>query len=312
MGMGGPGEIARLAEIARPDAAVITNIGLSHRECFDSDDGIMLEKLAVASKMSEGCRLVIDRENHPALTALARAESAARGYQLIEVAPKFQGQDICDADYCYGPVSFDADALASSFEIESGEMAERFLVPAPGDYVSASAALACAAVSRLGLDIAEAAITLKNLARTPHRLQPIRKDGILVIDDTYNASPDSCRSGLAFLKSVPAHRRIAVLADMNELGGESEALHEALGLEIGADLKAGEIGGLVCFGEKARAIAAGAEAAAETDENIRFYADQKELIADLVADKSHGDVYLVKGSHSMHMEIVADALLEQG
>jgi UDP-N-acetylmuramoyl-tripeptide--D-alanyl-D-alanine ligase len=322
MGMGGPGEIGRLAEIARPDAAAITNIGLSHRECFDSDEGIMLEKLAVASGMGEGCRLAIDRENHWPLTQRARADSKARGYRLIEVSPKMANGAGGDAAYYYGPVRFDIEAAAASFEIESGEMAERFLVPVPGDYAAASAALACAAVSRLGIDLAGAAMALKNLTRTPHRLQTVRKDGIVVIDDTYNASPDSMRSGLTFLKSVPAARRIAVLADMKELGAASASLHRSLGHEIGADLAAGRITRLVCIGEMARAIAEGAaetsgskpEAGDDARDDIRVYGDgdQEKLIADLLADRKPGDAYLVKGSHSMHMEIVANALLGQG
>jgi UDP-N-acetylmuramoyl-tripeptide--D-alanyl-D-alanine ligase len=322
MGMGGPGEIGRLAEIAKPTAAAITNIGVSHRECFDSDEGILLEKLAVASQMGAGCRLAIDRENHWPLTLRARTDSAARGYELIEVSPKLANGAGGSAAYSYGPVHFDTEAAAASFEIERGETAVRFLVPVPGDYAAASAALACATVAHLGIDLADAAAALKNLARTPHRLQTIRKDGILVIDDTYNASPDSMRSGLTFLKSVPAARRIAVLADMKELGAASASLHRSLGHEIGADLAAGRIARLVCLGEMARAIAEGAaemagpkpDAGEDLRDNIRVYGDgnQEKLIADLLLEKESGDAYLVKGSHSMHMEIVAAALLGSG
>lgn len=345
LGMGGPGEIVRLAEIARPDAAAITNIGLSHRECFDSDEGVMLEKLAIASQMSEGDLLAIDRENHPPLTQRARAKSEVHGYRLLEVSAKRScrdsdhGQDqdpaLRDADYSYGTVHIEADTAEASFEIESGgndgndkngAVTARFLVPVPGDYAAVQAALACAAVSRLGIGLTEAAAALRELARTPHRLQLIQKDGILVIDDTYNASPDSMHSGLMFLTSVPALRRIAVLADMKELGPESESLHRALGREIGTGLSAGQINVLVCYGEKARAIA---EGAAETSEargtketkgqvlclagsrQIRIYENQEEMIADLLAGMETGDVYLVKGSHSMHMEAVANALLGQ-
>jgi UDP-N-acetylmuramyl pentapeptide synthase len=104
---------------------------------------------------------------------------------------------------------------------------------------------------------------------------------------------------------------------MKELGLESVALHRSLGSEIGADLAAGRIHGLVCLGENARAIAEGAAetagSAAKQDgaETIRAYddGDQEKLIRNLLADKKTGDAYLVKGSHSMHMEIVAAALL---
>ena len=315
MGMGGPGEIRRLAEIARPNTAAITNIGISHRECFDSDDGIMFEKLAIASQMKSGDRLVIDRENHEALTRHARADSDEKGYNLIEVSSKATDKAPCMADFCYGPVYFDSDALATSFEIESGDTAERFLVPVPGDYVAASSALACAAVAKLGVDLGTAVNGLKSLARTPHRLQPIKKDGILVIDDTYNASPDSMKSGLAFLKSVSASRRIAVLADMNELGPESDALHREIGRGIGKDIATGCMHSLICFGKKAAAIAEGAAETAGSEivavGRIRAYDDQTELIKLALEEKETGDAYLVKGSHSMHMEIVADALLGQ-
>ena len=315
MGMGGPGEIRRLAEIARPDVGVITNIGISHRECFDSDDGIMFEKLTIAAQMKEGDRLVIDRGNNESLTKHALIDSEEKGYRLIEVSAKATEFESCTADFCFGAVHFDPETLASSFEIENKDMAERFFVQVPGNYVAASSALACAAVSRLGVSLATAVTELKKLTRTPHRLQPIQNDGILVIDDTYNASPDSMKSGLAFLRSVPATRRIAVLADMKELGPESDILHFDLGKEIGKDILEGSINELICYGEKAAAIAKGAietiDSEVVTGDCIHTYTDQAELIRYTTEGKKYGDAYLVKGSHSMHMEDVAKALLGQ-
>ena len=260
MGMERAGEIERLADIARPHVCAITNIGVSHRENFGSDDGILRAKYEIASFLGKGGALVINPAGSAGLEGLAAAGSRERGFKLLRVAEK--GSD-GEASACFtvSPVRVDeADAAVSLFEIEERARggAVSFSVPMAGTYAGVSAAMAAAACARAGVSLADAARALKKLARTPHRLEPVRAGGILVIDDTYNASPDSARSGLEYLKSVPAKRRIAVLADMNELGAGSEALHRETGaaaIRAGADL-------VYAFGGKAELIAEGAAEAA--------------------------------------------------
>jgi UDP-N-acetylmuramoyl-tripeptide--D-alanyl-D-alanine ligase len=323
MGMEWPGEIRRLAEIARPDVAVITNVGVSHREHFDTDDGIRNAKFEIVSFFGADNVLVIDPENDQELLRMAEADRLEKGYSLLKATGEAatrenesENESGCGNDRDAGSPApaweFAADFSASraryteegrmSFVIEHGEDAEQFSLPMLGAFAAVSAAMACAALSRFGVSLGRAARALKDLEVTPHRLQSIRQGGVLVIDDTYNASPDSAKSGLAFLRSVPGERKIAVLADMNELGAESERMHR----ELGTVAKDSGFGAVYTYGDKARAIAEGAQ------QGGLWFRDKNELIRRLLEQRREGDVYYVKGSRSMKMEDVAEALLQGG
>ena len=303
MGMAYAGDIKRLADIARPEVCVITNIGISHRENFDSDDGILRAKFEITSYLGNGGALVIDAAGDAGLAKLAAEGSRENGYKLVCVAARDAGA-AASADYIVSaPRICESDVLISEFDITEQKTGEtvHFAIPLPGTYAGVSAALAAAASACAGVSLADSAERLKALERTPHRLEPLRKGGILVIDDTYNASPDSAKSGLAWLAEVPAKRRIAVLADMNELGSASEAMHREVGMAAagaGVDI-------LYTFGDKAMRIAAGAQPCAVHS----FGPDEKEaLIACLRKDLKEGDVIYIKGSRSMKMEEIARAL----
>ena len=344
MGMERAGEIERLADIARPHVCAITNIGVSHRENFSADDGILKAKYEIAAFLGKGDALVIGPAGSAGLEELAEAGSLEKGYKLLRVAEKGSAGE-ASACFVVSPVRVDeTDAAVSLFEIEkSGRNgAVAFSVPMAGTYAGMSAAMAAAACSRAGVSLADAARALKKLARTPHRLEPVRAGGVLVIDDTYNASPDSAKSGLEYLKNVPAKRRLAVLADMNELGAGSEALHRETGaaaVRAGADC-------VYAFGDKARQIAEGAGGAAEAARApgtekasapgtekapapgtekapspgtekapvagvFWFGPEQRaELIERLRGELREGDAVYVKGSRAMKMEEIVQALTE--
>ena len=139
------------------------------------------------------------------------------------------------------------------------------------------------------------------------RLNAVETDGICVINDTYNASPDSVRAALDVLRDRNAARRVAILADMFELGDESDDYHRKIGRyasENGVDV-------LVAIGERAKSIAEGASE--KMAEERIFHFDQSEQFT----EKAHeiirkGDAVLVKGSHGMAMHKVADYLTETG
>ena len=269
MGMDHAGQIERLADIARPDVCVITNIGVSHRENFDSDDGILKAKFEVAAYLGPGDTLVIDADGSAELKALAAGDSKRKGYEVVYVTEKIE-------------------------------------VPASGAYAERSAAMAAACCAKAGITAAEAAEALKKLKRTPHRLEGITgKYGAVVIDDSYNASPDSVRSGLEYLAGVPAKRRIAVLADMNELGADSAEMHYAAGA------LAAEVADIVyAYGEneKAGEMFSGASGLPYA----RYFptGSKDEMIALLRENVREGDAVYIKGSRSMKMEEVAAALTE--
>ena len=310
MGLAYAGDIERLCEIARPDIAVITNVGLSHRENFDSDEGILYAKYEVTAFLGEGCTLIIDAGGNENLDKLASDGSGKKGYRLLRVALE-DTKAAGFADYIVTKTRVSPeDAGVSLFEIRKGSAGKAipFAIPLPGPYAGVNAALASAACVCAGVSLEDAAKALKSLKRTGHRLDPIAKNGILVIDDTYNASPDSVISGLEYLKNVIANKRIAVLADMNELGDDSEAKHREVGAAAvlsGADL-------IYAYGEKAGGIADGAGEAAAGLSSAKIYhyapGDKKAMISRLKKDAGKGSAVYVKGSRAMKMEEVVAAL----
>jgi len=313
MGMAYAGEIERLSEIAAPDVAVITNIGLSHRENFDSDDGILKAKYEITTFLSPGGTLVIDASGNADLVKLASDGSRDKGFRLLRIAR--EGSAAAEtADYIVTPARVsgeDAGTTLCEIWYRGENISVPFAIPIPGAYAGLSAALASAACAAAGVTLADSAKALECLKRTKHRLDPIRAGGVLVIDDTYNANPDSAKSGLEYLKSVPAKRRIAVLANMNELGGNSETLHR----EVGAAAARLDIDRLYAFGDKAQKIADGAmteNCGRGAMEVFHFGPDGKEaLIERLCLDVMDGDAVYVKGSRTMKMEEVVRALTEE-
>jgi len=313
MGMAYAGEIERLAEIAAPDVAVITNIGLSHRENFDSDDGILKAKYEITTFLGPGGTLVIDAGSNADLVKLAANGSRDKGFGLLRVAQEGSAA-AKTADYVVTTARVSGDDAGTTLcDIwqRKENISAPFAIPIAGAYVGLSAALASAVCAEAGVTLKDSAEALGSLERTKHRLDPIRAGGVLVIDDTYNANPDSAKSGLEYLKSVPAKRRIAVLANMNELGDNSEALHR----EVGAAVARLDIDRLYTYGDKAQKIADGAGAengGRGVTEVFHFEEDGKEALIDrLRLDVMEGDVVYVKGSRTMKMEEVVRALIEE-
>ena len=322
MGLFGAGDIERLSDICRPKIAAITNIGVSHRENFDSDDGILNAKYEIAAFMGESETLVIDAGGNEKLTALAEEGSNKKSYKLIKVCNEGSLAEK-ESDYIVSAVRVsEENAGVSLFEIRerSTGVTTPFCIPLPGAYSGISAAIASAVSVRagvlLGIEITlkDAAEALSKLKRTPHRLDPVKKNGFLVIDDTYNASPDSAKAGLSYLKSVPAKKRIAILADMNELGMMSDEMHESVG--EAAILEGVDI--VFAYGTKAKSIEIGARQAIEktdalADERVFWFDTQnKDLLIKRVLNKiAEGDAVYIKGSRSMKMEDVVMALTEE-
>ncbi|MDR1496023.1 MAG: UDP-N-acetylmuramoyl-tripeptide--D-alanyl-D-alanine ligase [Clostridiales Family XIII bacterium] len=297
MGMSRADEIRLLAEIARPDAAVVTNIGMSHRENFGSDDGILRAKLEITSYFGAENALFVNGDDR-ALRAYAKrddlsydvvtaGESEGCDYRITR--PEYTGEDEIGFSLQYGR-----------------EAIVRFRIPAAGLYNGVSAALTAAVLSRFGIRASEVAESLTRLERTEHRLKLIISGGLRIIDDTYNASPDSMRSAIDYLVSFAGRRRIAVLAGMNELGKGGKELHRDIGryaAEEGVDL-------LLAVGEKASGIAEGFAAAAPEKDAVRRYPDNAEAIKALRVLAKDGDAILVKGSRSFRTDEIVEALME--
>jgi UDP-N-acetylmuramoyl-tripeptide--D-alanyl-D-alanine ligase len=291
MGMYRAGEIGLLADIVRPNVGVITNVGTAHIKNFENRDGIRDAKLEIARYMGPQDTLVINTIGDNALSE----ECASGDYRLLKVG------NTGKSDFILTGVKGDNDKEISFF-LERGEEIQKFVIPIIGIHNATNAALAVAAASRVGVSMAEAA---KRLEKFTISNKLTGKNGMKVIDDTYNANPDSMRAALDMLETVRGIRKIAVLGDMNELGKKSAEYHK----RIGAYAAGKNVDLLIAVGEKAAGIAEGAREANAALEVLYFETKDRAWDA-MKGILTAGDVILVKGSRGMSMETLVKRILE--
>ncbi len=288
IGMNHPGEIAPLAALARPDVAIITNVGTAHIEFMGTRDAIALEKGMLAEAVAESGTVILcaDDDFTPTIARRTRAKVVTAG---------LSGGDVRATDL--EPLS-----TGTKFRLHTTGQCVEAELPVPGEHMVRNALLACAAGLSAGLTLAECAAGLRSIELTRGRLTQIHIRGIHLIDDTYNANPDSMSAALNTLARMPiTGRRIAVLGRMGELGHEAERGHRSVGETAGRE----HIGTLIAVGEEARWIAEAAEAAGVSQ--VLRVANSEEATTTLLGLACPGDAVLVKGSRSARMErIVQD------
>lgn len=290
MGMDRLGEIRTMAAIVRPTVALITNVGHSHLERLGSRERILEAKLEIASCLEPSDTLVVNGDND------LLSKAVYGNYRLLRVGHGPDADARIEREEQLGPAGV-------AFRLSVRGDAKDYTVPIPGAHNAGNGALAVAAAFCLGVSPAEAAAGLARTAGTDKRLHIVRSEGITVIDDTYNASPDSMRAALDVLADVDADRRIAILGDMFELGPEEEVLHRLVGeyaSQKGIDV-------VLSVGKNARYIS---DAAGETGTRHMHF-DSRELLQDVLDQWiREGDAVLVKGSRGMRMEAIAAYLAE--
>ncbi|HEX4083757.1 MAG TPA: UDP-N-acetylmuramoyl-tripeptide--D-alanyl-D-alanine ligase [Chthoniobacteraceae bacterium] len=287
IGMNHPGEIAPLAAISDPDAAIITNIGVAHIEFMGSQEAIAREKGMLAEAVgAEG--FVVLPSNDPFTDSLA-ARTRAR---------------VIRAGIDHGDVfatGVTPEGEGSRFTVHArGESIEGRLA-VPGPHMVRNAMLAVAAGLEFGVPLAECVAGLAGAKLTKGRLERKSVRGIHVLDDSYNANPDSMVAALETLAQMPG-RRIAVLGQMNELGAESERGHR----RVGEAAARGNIDSVITVGPIAAGIAA---AAREHGVKHTLTPDTTaEAAAILRSMARNGDTVLIKGSRSVKMETIVEEL----
>ena len=285
MGMQGLGEIEKLTRAARPCGAIITMIGQSHLEQLGTRENILKAKMEICLGMPDGAPLVLNADND--LLCTARVPARLRRVTFAMENP--------DADVRAADVR--AEAGGTSFTIEDrarGRFAA--FIPAVGAHNVMDALSAYALAASLGLDAQRAAEALRRFTTTGHRQHLVQCRGVQVLEDCYNASPDSMRAGLSALAGLcVSGRRIAVLGDMFELGPAEREAHRAVG-----DLCAGAgVDLLVAVGEAMRLAC---ERAQQLGVPAVHCADNAEAAAFLRREAKEGDALLVKASHGMAFE----------
>jgi len=280
MAMRGPGQIAELAAIAEPEVAVITNVGPVHVELLGSVEAIAAAKAEVLAALPpEGTAVV------PAQAGLLEPH-LSEAPRLLRFGP---GGDV------FATETTVADGVTEAL-IETPAGAQRFHFPFAEEHNLTNGLAAVAAGVALGASLAEMADRAGNIGFSSFRGERLELgDGIVLVNDCYNANPVSMRAALGHLASLEAERRIAVLGEMGELGPGASGYHR----EIGESARAEGIDLLIGVGEPARDYA--------PDELV---ATPEEAAEWLAAQAEPGDTILVKGSRSAGLEEVAEALAE--
>jgi UDP-N-acetylmuramoyl-tripeptide--D-alanyl-D-alanine ligase len=292
MGMSTRGEIARLAEIAMPNFGLITNVGAGHLQNFDGISGVARAKGELfISLPADGVALI--NADDPEVRSLPVANGVRKVLFGTSDYAAVRAEHIAVHD---GSVSFDL--------IVEGEM-QRVILPLPGRHNVSNALGAAAVATVLGVDLKKIAAGLEAFHPCPGRMELLElSENLVVLEDSYNANPLSVRAALDALHDLgaPGHR-IAVLADMLELGQSAVELHHQIGT-----LAASRVDRLFTCGTLAEEIARGAKDAGLPAAKIFVAKSHDELVLRLLEVLRAGDRILIKGSRGMRMEKVTTAL----
>lgn len=284
MGMSNLGEIHKLAEVATPDMAVITNIGISHIENLKTRENILKAKMEVVDYFKENNLLVVNGDDD-LLTTIKEID-----YKLlktgIETSNNIWAEEI------------ELSESGSTFTICDGKEKNKFSLNVPGKHNIQNLLLAVAIAKSLSVSYEEMESGLSNLEATSMRLDIVKLEGYTLINDCYNSSPSSVKSAIDVEMSIKGNRRIAILGTMKELGHESLNAHRDIGKY--ASLKG--IDQLFLVGEFTEATKEG------FGEKATVFGSKEELIEKLPQLIEKDDVVLVKASRSMKFEDITKEL----
>jgi UDP-N-acetylmuramoyl-tripeptide--D-alanyl-D-alanine ligase len=303
MGIDRPGDMDYLVNIARPNIAVMTTIGISHVEYFNSEEQILQEKAKILKYLDEDGYAILNYDDPKLRSLLPRLKSHVLTFG------KDPGAGLRVSDY---KVSFDAKnkTFGASFKMQyKGQQQEVFLPDTLGwPHVQACLAGVCAGLA-LGMGFEEACRALKEYQAQPGRLRiiPAIQDSYL-IDDTYNSAPLSTKIALDELMHFPAARKIAVLGDMLELGKLSLESHENIAQEI---ITERPIDYFIAVGPEMKNAANRLKMLGFNPEHVFVYKTSVEAIAKTKELLSPNTAVLVKGSQGMRMEKISREIMAE-
>ncbi|WP_195987813.1 UDP-N-acetylmuramoyl-tripeptide--D-alanyl-D-alanine ligase [Clostridium sp. D53t1_180928_C8] len=286
MGMSSLGEIELLASVARPDLGVITNIGLSHIENLKTQENILKAKMEISTFFNKENVLIVNGEDK-------LLQNISSNVFKVEKIGYNHEYDVYASNIILREE--ETEFLAHAF----GEEAV-FNLPMAGKHNVLNTMLAIEVAECLGVSFKQMLKGLENLEATSMRLQVIKKQGLTIINDCYNASPDSMKSSLDVLSAYKSGRRVAILGDMYELGDESEKAH----YEVGKYAK-DKVDTLIVIGGYIKNFKDGFD-----NDNIIMYNTKEECIKELENIVKLDDVVLIKASRGVKLEDVVKKLEE--
>ena len=287
-GMNHFGEIRYLGEMVRPDIAVISNIGDAHIEHLGSREGILKAKSEIFENLK------------PEGLAVLNGDDAL----LNTLDLPFRTVRCGRSEHCAVRVIDMADhgVAGITCTVVSPRDTYHLTIPAPGEHMAYSAAIAVAVGEELGLSTEEITRGAASYEPAGSRMRVLRlRDGRLVLDDCYNANPQSVTAALEILAKTECGRKVAVLGDMGELGDLTDQAHYNMGA-LAAMLGIDEV---VAIGAKAEKIADGA---AQSGGSVTHFATKEEAVHELTDQLGTDTAMLVKASHAMHFGWIVEQL----
>ena len=307
IGTNAPGEIAALGEVCRPDIAVITSVGLEHLERLGDLEGVAREEASIAPFVAEGGTLVLPADAPELLKAvkLTRAQRILVGREKAEAAKGRTGESAKE-DAGAPSVDFVLTGVRETMEGTFFSINGRaeFQVPLLGEHNAMNALMAIAAARRLGVSDEQIATGLMKVKPAEGRFELLNKGDFRIVHDAYNANPSSMEAALRTFANLKAaggkrHRKVAILADMLELGVSSESMHRNIGAMVAAwafDLFIA-IGPAMRFAAEAAQVGGGGK-----KPKVITFADTAAALKGIEAVLKKDDFVLLKGSRGMALE----------
>ncbi len=290
MGIFTVGDIERLTLIATPAVGVISNIGVAHIENVGSREKLLETKMELVKGMPKGAPLVLCKDND--LLATVRLDDRPIIYYSLNE----------EADYTADNIRIEGEKTLFDICYQGGRQSVE--LPAIGDHnvLNALAAFAVGTIFEISPElIAEG---LKNYVPSGMRQKIVHTNGITVVEDCYNASPDSMKAAIAALSKIKAQRRILVIGDMLELGEFSYDAHYGVGVSAAksdADM-------IFAYGKEAAIYA---KAVADNGRNANLFTDKAALSQALINELREGDAILFKASRGLKLEEVIYSIYDR-
>lgn len=287
MGMSALGEISYLSRIAQPTIGVITNVGVSHLENLKTRDNILKAKLEILDGMAPDAPLILNADNDKLREAIPLLGARVRTFGIDSDA-QITAQNLEQVEDC------------TRFVIYYNSKSYQAEIPTIGIHNVYNALAAFLVGIEVGMEPADIIAQFPRYRNAGLRQKLMEADGVKIIADCYNASPDSMRSSLQVIQSVACSgKRYAVFGDMLELGKTSEQMH----YQVGSQAARSGLDTVFCYGERAAHLArgvkdAGGIAVHSTDPEVLAAEIQKQVIA--------GDAIIFKASRGMRLEHIME------
>ena len=278
-----PGELEKLSDLVKPNIGVITVIGTAHIGIFKSREGIFKEKIQITNHMINPALLVLNGDDDFLIKVNSNDKYNVVKYYDNEANNIVQNED------------------NTQFETSIYNKVSKLVINQIGTHNVKNALCAIKVAESLNISPENIIKGISNYQNFSRRLEKIYlKGNITLIDDTYNASIDSMKSGLKTVNELKAKRKIAVLGDMLELGDFASVLHS----EVGKIINTLNYDSVYLFGKEAKNIAK----VIEKEMKVYHYDDIDKLIKDLNDEIKDGDIVYIKASNGMKFNKIIDAL----